>query len=130
MTVTFSAREVMIDGRTTVVPACSGKTLSSDAARQDVVDSVLHVASEAPLHLRYTAATRPERGRATDRLSLNCLADPRTWKKGHTPCPDDLRHEELAAIRNTRRRQERSTLRQGKRGPDQRSRPHVRSRNT
>lgn len=75
-------REVTIDGKTTIVPACSGKTLQSDAARQVIVDSVLRIDSGAPLHLRYTAATRPERGRATDRLYLNYLGGERAWKKG------------------------------------------------
>ena len=71
-----------VDGKTTVVPACSGKTLASDTARQVAVDSVLQIRSGAPLRVRYAAATRPERGRATDRLYLNYLPGPRTWKKG------------------------------------------------
>ena len=94
-------RRVTIDGKTTVVPACSGKTLSSDAARQIVVDGVLKIESGAPLHLRYTAAARPERGRATDRLYLNDLGGERSWKKGQvisefaatTRCVSDLEAE-------------------------------------
>jgi len=75
-------REISMGGQATVVPALSGKTLENEAATEIAIDGVLLIRSPQPLHVRYVGATQPERGRATDRLYLNYLSGPRTWRAG------------------------------------------------
>ncbi len=77
-------RELAVDARTTTVEALSGKVVEADGARRIVIDSAIDIRSERPLHARYVGASRPERSRASDVLSLNWLDGPRSWRKGQT----------------------------------------------
>jgi len=77
-------RELAVDARTTTVEALSGKVVEADGERRIVIDSAIDIRSERPLHARYVGASRPERSRASDVLSLNWLDGPRSWRKGQT----------------------------------------------
>ena len=74
-------RRIELDGSEKIVESCSGKVLEA-AARSIVVASVLRISSTAPLHVRYQAAAKPERGRVTDLLVLNQIDGEREWKAG------------------------------------------------
>ena len=76
-------RKVSLAGQSQTVAACSGQRFHGQARRLDI-DSCLHIASEAPLRVRYQAATKPHRGRTTDELSLNCIEGERRWQAGQT----------------------------------------------
>ena len=76
-------RTVSLDGKASVVPAHSGKTLNG-SGRGVVIDGVLTLESERPLRVRYAAARGPERGRATDRLYVNYRDETHVWKSGET----------------------------------------------
>ena len=76
-------RRVALGDRVEAVPAESGKMLEGEAATA-AVDGRFQVRSAQPLHLRYVAATKADRGRATDLLILNSLPGERKWAKGQT----------------------------------------------
>jgi len=76
-------RTLTLDDQSTVIPAHSGKTLAGAASRI-MIDDAMTIISDAPLRVRYSAATGPERGRATDRLYLNYADAKKTWKAGET----------------------------------------------
>lgn len=75
-------RSIAVDGRTDTVPAGSGQVRDFPAARRLAVDGVLHVRAPRPLSVRYAGAKKASRARHTDRLSLNRIRGPKTWKKG------------------------------------------------
>jgi hypothetical protein len=75
-------RRIEMDGRETVVPALSGKLIEQEGVRRISIDGALAIQSDGPLEVRYAAATRPNRARVTDLLSLNQLGGERKWKVG------------------------------------------------
>ncbi len=75
-------REIVLGGETIEVPAHSGKKIERDGVPDLVIDGALAVRGRGPLRIRYEGARSPERGRATDRLYLNSLPGPRSWKAG------------------------------------------------
>jgi hypothetical protein len=77
-------RTVTLDGRSTEIPAESGKTLDA-GAHKVAIDNTLHITtSRAPLAVHYAASTGAQRGRATDRLYLNYAETPSHWRAGET----------------------------------------------
>lgn len=77
-------RTVAIDGREQDVPALSGKTVSTEGARELAIDGVLRIRGAQPLRARYVGAVQPSRSRATDLLYLNYLGEERSWRTGET----------------------------------------------
>lgn len=76
-------RTIRLGAEETEVASGSGATRSALADTASV-DAVLRIQSPAPLHLRYESAPKPERGRTTDRLYLNALDSPHSWRRGQT----------------------------------------------
>jgi hypothetical protein len=77
-------RVIRFDGQTREIRSCSGEQLNGEGVREIEVDGVLHIRAGQPLQARYQAARGRERSRATDELSLNCIAGRRDWKAGET----------------------------------------------
>lgn len=77
-------RKVTLGDQTRTIPACSGEVLQGDDIRRLDIDSVLVIASDEPLSVRYGAASRPERSRATDLLWLNVIEGEHAWQEGQT----------------------------------------------
>ncbi len=75
-------RSIAVDGRTETVPAGSGHAHDFPAVRRLAIDGVLDIRSPRPLSARYEGAKTASRARHTDRLYLNWIRGPKTWKKG------------------------------------------------
>jgi len=77
-------RQVRIADQPHTVASCSGQVLRAPDAKHLDVDDALHITSERPLCVRYQAASKPIRGRATDELCLNVIEGERHWQTGQT----------------------------------------------
>lgn len=77
-------RQITCDGQTRSVAAHSGASFQSEGVRRISLDDVLLIEADEPLVVHYRGATGPERGRATDRLYLNCIPGAREWQSGQT----------------------------------------------
>jgi hypothetical protein len=77
-------REIACDGQTSTVAALSGETLLRQGVKRLTIDDGLEIVSAGLPQVRYQAARRAERGRATDLLHLNYLPGPKTWRPGET----------------------------------------------
>lgn len=77
------SRTLKLDDTSETIAANSGTALTGEVSRI-TIDDTIAISSSAPLHYKYQASTRSERGRSTDRLYLNYVEKTASFKAGET----------------------------------------------
>jgi len=77
-------RSLSLNGETWQIPAHSGEKIDKEGIAQVLVDNALRIDISPHRRVVYRAATKPERGRATDRLYLNSILGHRAFRTGET----------------------------------------------
>lgn len=77
-------RSLSLNGETWQIPAHSGEKIDREGITQVLVDNALRIEISPHRRVVYRAATKPERGRATDRLYLNGILGHRAFRIGET----------------------------------------------